>query len=107
MKIRNLMLTALLIVGSTTAQAQFLKKLKEKVNTTVNNKINNTVDKAINKTTNKVVDSTSSKIEKVAKDVGKRKKDKKHASNKKNEENSVPATEKPIVPDSTIRKENL
>lgn len=106
MKTKHFLLTTLLIVGYTTAQAQFFKKLKEKVNTTVNSKINNTVDKAINKTTNKVVDSTAIKIEKVAKDVGQRKNDKKSVSDKKEEENTIPETEKPIVPDSTARKEN-
>lgn len=95
MKIRHLMLAVLLVVGSTTAQAQFLKKLKGKVSTTVDRKINNTIDKAISKTTDKVVDSTTHKIERAAKDIGKRKKQKK----------SIPETEEPIVQDSTVRKE--
>ncbi|KRT15490.1 hypothetical protein ASU31_14160 [Pedobacter ginsenosidimutans] len=105
MKTKNLMLTILLLAGSITVQAQFLKKLKEKVNATVDRKINATVDKAINKTTDKVVDSSSRKIEKMAKNIGKGKKDKRNASDKTNENKSVPETEKPIVQDSTTRKD--
>ncbi|GGG97785.1 hypothetical protein [Pedobacter zeae] len=100
MKTKNLILSVLLIAVGTTVQAQFFKKLKEKVNATMDRKINNTVDKAIHKTTDKVVDSTASKIEKAAKDIGKGKKDKKSKQDK-----SVPETEKPIVQDSTARKE--
>ena len=92
------MLTVLLLVaGSITAQAQFFKKLKEKVNATVDRKINGTVDKVIHKTTDKVVDSTASKIEKVTKDIGKGKKHNK----------PIPETEKPVVQDSTVRKDPI
>ncbi|WP_295122088.1 hypothetical protein [uncultured Chitinophaga sp.] len=96
MKIINLMLTILLILGSNTVQAQFLKKLKEKVNATMDRKINGTIDKAISKTTDKVVDSTTHKIEKVTKDISKRKKQNK----------TIPETEEPIVRDSTARREH-
>lgn len=102
MKTKNLILTALLIAGSTVVQAQFFKKLKEKVNATVDRKINGTVDKVISKTTDKVVDSTTSKIEKATKEIGKGKKDKKNK-----QEKSIPETEKPIVQDSTARKEPI
>lgn len=101
MKIKNLILTILLLAGSITAQAQFLKKLKEKVNSTVDRKINGAIDKVINKTTAKVVDSSSRKIEKIANDLSKGRKDK----GKNKQHKSIPETEKPIVLDSTIRKE--
>lgn len=107
MKTKNLILTVLLIVGSTTVQAQFFKKLKEKVNATVERKINGTVDKAISKTTDKVVDSTTRKIEKVTKDIGKGKKDKKSLSDKNNQNKSIPKTEVPLVQDSTVRKDPI
>jgi hypothetical protein len=101
MKTKNLILTVLLIAGSTTVQAQFFKKLKEKVNATVDRKVNGTIDKAISKTTDKVVDSTTQKIEKVTKEIGKRKKEKKSLNK------SVPETENPIAQDSTARKEPI
>lgn len=104
MKTKNLILTVVLIAGSISVQAQFLKKLKEKVNATVDRKINGTVDKTISKTTDKVVDSTTLKIEKVAKDIGKKKKDKNSASDRNSPDKTIPETEKPIVKDSTARK---
>lgn len=102
-----MLIVLLLVAGSITARAQFFKKLKEKVNATVDRKINGTVDKVIHKTTDKVVDSTTSKIEKMAKDIGTGKKDKKNASDKNNQNKSVPETEKPMVQDSTARKEPI
>ncbi|UYQ93415.1 hypothetical protein MKQ68_25365 [Chitinophaga horti] len=94
MKTSLLILTVLLITG--TAEAQFLKKLKSKVTSTVERKINNTIDRTISKTTDKVVDSTSHKIERMATDIGK---------NKKRRNQSAPEPEAPLAADSTIRTE--
>ena len=104
MRTRIFMLTVMLVAGSITVQAQFLKKLKDKVSVAADRKINSTVDKAINKTTDKVVDSAAGRVEKMAGDVGKKKKDKKSTSRRNSQNKSLPETENPVVQDSTASK---